>query len=62
MRNGFLIESNNIEELINAMKNSMLDKKLLQEKANRSKRDSKKFSLRKMIRDHSNLYNKLITK
>ena len=61
-KNGFLIESNNIEELINAMKNSMLDKKLLQEKANRSKRDSKKFSLRKMIRDHSNLYNKLITK
>ena len=42
-KNGFLIESNNIEELINAMKNSMLDKKLLQEKANRSKRDSKNF-------------------
>lgn len=61
-KNGFLIESNNIDELINAMKNSMLDKKLLQEKANRSKRDSKKFSLRKMISDHSNLYNKLITK
>ncbi len=61
-KNGFLIESNNIDELINAMKNSMLNKKLLQKKAIRSKKDSKKFSLNKMISDHSTLYNKLITK
>ena len=60
--NGFLIENNNRDALINAMKTSMLNKKLLGIKAIKSKADSKKFSLHKMISKHSDMYKKLIVK
>ena len=60
--NGFLIENNNRDALINAMKTSMLNKKLLGIKAIKSKDDSKKFSLHKMISKHSDMYKKLIVK
>ena len=61
-KNGFLIENNNRDELVKAMKISMLNKKLLQTKAARSKEDSKKFSLNKMICNHEQIYKKLIIK
>lgn len=60
--NGFLIKNNCGDALVNAMKTSMLNKKLLRMKAIRSKEDSKKFSLNKMVSNHSDIYRKLIIK
>ena len=60
--NGFLIENNNRDELIHAMRTSMLNKKLLRTKAIVSKKDSTKFSLNKMINNHIEIYKKLIFK
>ena len=61
-KNGFLIENNNRDELVNAMKISMLNKKSLRRKAIKSREDSKKFSLNKMIGNHIEIYKKLILK
>ena len=58
-RNGFLIESNNEEQLMKAMKSFMLDKKLQNKKSLISKNDSKKFSLNKMVENHIALYKEL---
>ena len=60
--NGFLIKNNCGNALVNAMKTSMLNKKLLRMKAIRSKEDSKKFSLNKMVSNHSDIYRKLVIK
>ena len=49
-RNGFLIESNNKEQLVKAMKTLMSDKKLLNDKSIKSIKDSKKFNLKKMVK------------
>ena len=59
-RNGFLIESNNKEQLVKAMKTLMSDKKLLNDKSIKSIRDSKKFNLKKMVKNHTTIYKSLI--
>ena len=54
-----------IEELKNYISSKDFiseNKKLLRVKAIKSKEDSKKFSLKKMIVSHSNLYKRLINK
>ena len=59
-RNGFLIESNNKEQLVKAMKTLMSDKKLLNDKSIKSIKDSKKFNLKKMVKNHTTIYKSLI--
>ncbi len=61
-KNGFLIENNNRDELVKAMKTLMLNKKLLKNKGIKSKQDSKKFLLNKMVSNHNNLYKNLMMK
>lgn len=59
-RNGFLIKSNNTKQLTIAMQTLMFDKKLLKRKSRESLNDSKKFSLKKMVENHEEIYCKLI--
>ena len=61
-RNGFLIESNNKSQLVKAMKTLVSNKNLLKIKSLKSKKDSTKFCLKKMIKDHTTIYENLITK
>ena len=55
-----IIESNNKEQLVKAMKTLMSDKKLLNDKSIKSIRDSKKFNLKKMVKNHTTIYKSLI--
>ena len=59
-RNGFLIKSNSIKQLITAMQVLMFDKKLLRLKSKESLKDSIKFSLDKMVENHTMTYKELI--
>ena len=59
-RNGFLIESDNTEQLVTAMKALMLEKNLLINKSRETIKDSKKFSLSTMVESHEKIYKKLI--
>ena len=60
IKNGFLIESDNKEQLLKAMEIFLFDKKLLKKKSIKSREDSKKFSLNKMVESHINLYKEII--
>ena len=60
--NGFLIKNNSKDELVSAMKTLMLNRKLLLTKSIKSREDSKKFLLNKMIINHNNVYQRLINK
>ena len=59
-RNGFLIKSNSTKQLITAMQVLMFDKKLLRLKSKESLKDSIKFSLDKMVENHTMTYKELI--
>ena len=61
-RNGFLIENNNKSQLVKAMKTLVSNKNLLKIKSLKSKKDSTKFCLKEMIKDHITIYENLITK
>ena len=50
-RNGFLIESNNKDQLVKAMKTIVSNKNLLKRKSLQSKKDSKKFGLNEMVKN-----------
>ena len=60
-RNGFLIESNNKDQLVKAMKTILSNKNLLKRKSLQSKKDSKKFCLNEMVKNHTTIYENLIT-
>ena len=60
-RNGFLIESNNKDQLVKAMKTILSNKNLLKRKSLQSKKDSKKFCLNEMVKNHTIIYENLIT-
>ena len=60
-RNGFLIESNNKDQLVKAMKTIVSNKNLLKRKSLQSKKDSKKFCLNEMIKNHTTIYENLTT-
>jgi glycosyltransferase involved in cell wall biosynthesis len=60
-RNGFLIESNNKDQLVKAMKTILSNKNLLKRKSLQSKKDSKKFGLNEMVKNHTIIYENLIT-
>ena len=59
-RNGFLIKNNSTKELVTAMQILMFDRKLLKLKSKESLKDSKKFSLDKMVENHAMTYRELI--
>ncbi len=59
-RNGFLIENNNKKQLTKAMEVLLYDRKLLKNKSIESKKDSKKFNLGQMVKNHTILYKKII--
>ena len=60
-RNGFLIESNNKSQLVKAMKTLVSNKNLLKIKSLKSKKDSTKFCLKEMVKNHTSIYENLIT-
>ena len=61
-RNGFLIESNNKDQLVKAMKTILSNKNLLKRKSLQSKKDSKKnLGLNEMVKNHTIIYENLIT-
>ncbi len=59
-RNGFLIESNNKSQLVKAMKTLLSNKNLLKRKSLESKKDSTKFCLKAMVKNHTTIYENLI--
>ena len=55
-KNGFLIDKNNKDQLTKAMNTLMSDKKLFDKKSLESRKDSKKFGFKSMVKNHITLY------